>query len=198
MGKQSRYPSFHVMKEQENWDEHTRSIVSSRLESGEEYQFLTSAEAETVRRICSLLVNDPSPEVLDFVVGHIDRSLYRSPGEGQRKAGVPQAPDLIRTGLKAIEQGARSEYGRSFAELEREGQQQYLQQISAAAAEPQHIWRSVPQKALFEKLQRLTVESYCSHPNVWSEIGYAGPAYPRGYVRTQLGQLDPWEAQPER
>ncbi|KQX56587.1 hypothetical protein ASD40_04085 [Paenibacillus sp. Root444D2] len=33
---------------------------------------------------------------------------------------------------------------------------------------------------------------------VWSEIGYAGPAYPRGYVRTQLGQLDPWEAQPKQ
>lgn len=35
------------------------------------------------------------------------------------------------------------------------------------------------------------------HPRVWSEIGYAGPAYPRGYVRTQLGQLDPWEAKAE-
>ncbi|WP_369127188.1 hypothetical protein [Paenibacillus antri] len=46
----------------------------------------------------------------------------------------------------------------------------------------------------------MTLEAYYSHPAVWSEIGYGGPAYPRGYVRTQLGQLDPWEAhtkQPE-
>ncbi len=43
----------------------------------------------------------------------------------------------------------------------------------------------------------MTAEAYYSHLVAWSEIGYGGPAYPRGYVRTQMGQLDPWEAQPE-
>lgn len=53
-----------------------------------------------------------------------------------------------------------------------------------------------PQKALFLRLLSWTVESYYSHPTVWSEIGYGGPAYPRGYVRANIGQLDPWEAKP--
>jgi hypothetical protein len=198
MPKQSLYPSFDVMHEKDEWDDHTQTIVTSRLESHEGFQFLTPIEAEMVSRISSLLVNDQTPEVLHFVVGHIDQSLHQSPGESQRKAGVPEAPVLVRVGLKAIEQGAQSRYGSSFMNLDIALQKQYLQHISESTAEPKEIWGPIPQEALFQKLRQLTIESYCSHPKVWSEIGYAGPAYPRGYVRTQLGQLDPWEAQPEQ
>ncbi|MFE5320824.1 gluconate 2-dehydrogenase subunit 3 family protein [Paenibacillus sp. NPDC056579] len=105
---------------------------------------------------------------------------------------------LLKAGLQAIEQGAQSQYDTSFLNLDIDQQKQYLQHISESAAKPNEIWNEIPQEALFKKLLNLTVESYCSHPRVWSEIGYAGPAYPRGYIRTQLGQLDPWEAQPKR
>lgn len=197
MGKHSHYPSFDVMSAKEEWDEHTRTIVSGRLKSQEGLQFLTLVEAELLKQISSLLVNDSDPEVLQFVVGYMDQILYQSFGEGQRKAGIPEASVLIRAGLRAIEQGVVFRYGTSFLKLDAQAKKQYLQQISRSMAEPKDIWKSVPQEALFQKLLQLTVESYCSHPKVWSVIGYAGPAYPRGYVRTQLGQLDPWEAQPE-
>lgn len=186
------------MNEKDEWDDHTQTIVTSRTKKNDGYQFLTSAEAEIIRRISSLLVNDESPEVLHFVVSHIDQSLHQSPGESQRKAGVPEAPALVRAGLKAMEEGARAQYGSSYVNLDLTEQKHYLQDVSKSKAEPQRLWAAIPQKELFNKLQNLTVEAYCSHPKVWSEIGYAGPAYPRGYVRTQLGQLDPWEAQPEQ
>ncbi|MFD0710928.1 gluconate 2-dehydrogenase subunit 3 family protein [Paenibacillus sp. GCM10027626] len=197
MEKQSHYPSFSVMDEQDEWDDHTQTIVTSRLKPKKNLQFLTGDEAAMIKRISSLFVNDQTPEVLDFVLAHIDKTLYQSPGESQRKAGVPAAAELIRSGLQAIEEGAEAQYASSFLSLDIAEQEQYLQQISNSTAEPQKIWGGIPQKELFKKLLSLTVESYCSHPKVWSEIGYAGPAYPRGYVRTQLGQLDPWEAQPE-
>ncbi|TDF99480.1 gluconate 2-dehydrogenase subunit 3 family protein [Paenibacillus piri] len=198
MAGQSHYPSFEVMNEQDEWDDHTQTIVTSRLKPNINLQFLTSKEAELVKRISSLFVNDQTPEVLDFVVGHIDQTLYQSPGESQRKADVPKAPELIRAGLQAIEQGVQEQYTSAFLELDMAEQKQYLQYISESIAKPQEVWDGIPQEALFKKLLNLTYESYCSHPKVWSEIGYAGPAYPRGYVRTQLGQLDPWEAQPEQ
>jgi hypothetical protein len=194
MLRESRYPTFDVMDAKDEWDDHTQSIVTSRIELHESLQFFTLYEAEIVRRISSLLVDDFTSEVMYYVVRHIDETLYQSLGEGQRKAGVPAASVLVRTGLKAIELGAIWRYGRSFMKLELAEQKQYLQDISESAAEPEEIWGPVPQQELFQKLRQLTVESYCSHPRVWSEIGYAGPAYPRGYVRTQLGQLDPWEA----
>lgn len=197
MSIQSHYPSFHVLDEQEAWDDHSQRIVLSRLEPARSLRFFTAAEAGLVRRICSLLVHDETPDVLDYIVAHLDDTLHQSPGEGQRKAGIPPGPALIRAGLNAVAQGAQQVYGSAFEQLATEDQKHYLQQISAAKAEPPTVWGATPQREWFDKLLTLTVESYCSHPSVWSEIGYAGPAYPRGYVRTQLGQLDPWEAQPE-
>jgi hypothetical protein len=199
MLKQSYYPSYDVMNELDEWDDHTQTIVTSRLRSYKSFHFLTAIEAEIVRRISSLLVSDETPEVLDFIISHIDQTLQQSLGESQRKAGVPEAPELIRSGLQAIEQGVQLLYGSSFIALDIDQQKQYLQWISESIAEPLEVWSSsTQQEPLFSKLLSLAVESYCSHPKVWSEIGYAGPAYPRGYVRTNLGQLDPWEAQPEQ
>lgn len=197
MSVRSHYPSFNVMKEQDAWDDHTQSIVASRLEPKKELRFFTAEEAQLMRQISSLLVNDQNPEVLDYVVGHIDQALYQSPGEGQREAGVPEASILVRAGLQAIERGAQAQYGCSFTELELQRQKDFVQQLSRFNAEPKDVWGHIPQKPLFTKLMSMTVEPYSSHPAVWSDIGYAGPAYPRGYVRTQMGQLDPWEAQPE-
>lgn len=36
--------------------------------------------------------------------------------------------------------------------------------------------------------------AYYSHPHAWSEIGFGGPANPRGYVRMVFDRRDPWEA----
>ncbi|MGH8181653.1 MAG: GMC family oxidoreductase [Steroidobacteraceae bacterium] len=35
---------------------------------------------------------------------------------------------------------------------------------------------------------------FYAHPTSWSEIGYGGPASPRGYVRMDYDRRDPWEA----
>ncbi|WP_159888440.1 gluconate 2-dehydrogenase subunit 3 family protein [Paenibacillus puerhi] len=197
MNGKTRYPSFNVLDEKDEWDDHTQKIVTSRIDFVVGFQFLTKQEAELLRSVCSLLVDDSSSDALAKVVVHIDRSLYSSPGEGQRKVGVPAAPELIRQGLSALEQTSQHNYSSSFSQVDATGQKQMIGDISTGKAEPAEVWHDIPQKIFFDSLMRFTVESYCSHPRVWSDIGYAGPAYPRGYVRTQLGQLDPWEAKAE-
>ena len=42
-------------------------------------------------------------------------------------------------------------------------------------------------------------EAYYSHPWAWNEIGFPGPAYPRGYARfgsphLRHGETETWEA----
>jgi hypothetical protein len=37
------------------------------------------------------------------------------------------------------------------------------------------------------------VTAYYSHPWAWDEIGFGGPAYPRGYMRIENGLPEPWE-----
>ena len=42
------------------------------------------------------------------------------------------------------------------------------------------------------------VTVYYAHPWAWDEIGFGGPAYPRGYMRLANGLPQPWETEEER
>jgi hypothetical protein len=42
------------------------------------------------------------------------------------------------------------------------------------------------------------VVAYYAHPTAWNEIGFGGPASPRGYVRMGFDKRDPWEAAEEK
>ncbi|MFD0696538.1 gluconate 2-dehydrogenase subunit 3 family protein [Paenibacillus sp. GCM10027628] len=194
MNKHTHYPSYDVMEEQDAWDAHTRSIVNARLLHEHKYHFLSSVEAECLRAWCSLLMNDDRGEIIQYVLSHIDESLARNKGEGQRKKGVPPAKVLLREGLKAIDESGWMKDSRPFFQLDESAQRQIMQEVSAGTLAPTEAWEGIPQKELFQKILILTVEAYYSHPQVWSEIGYGGPAYPRGYVRADIGQVDPWEA----
>ncbi len=116
MNHSTHYPSYNVLKEQDEWDPHTRRIVLSRLIGGQEIQLqlVTSDELRTLRAVCELLVDDDRPEVLDYVLYHIDRSLINPAGEGQRKPGVPPAAELIRTGLRSMDLWAANRHGCHF------------------------------------------------------------------------------------
>ena len=43
-------------------------------------------------------------------------------------------------------------------------------------------------------MARDIVLAYYAHPTAWNEIGWGGPASPRGYVRMDFNERDPWEA----
>ncbi|UJF33085.1 gluconate 2-dehydrogenase subunit 3 family protein [Paenibacillus hexagrammi] len=194
----THYPSYNVMNEIEHWDPHTQSIVQSRLIREHEYRFLTLTEAEILRAWCALLVDDDRGEIIQYVLCHIDESLSSHKGEGQRKPGTPVASILLREGLKAIDEASQLADSKSFFHLDESRKRQLMSEISSGQLAQSEQWQGIPQKELFQKLLSLTIEAYYSHPQVWSEIGYGGPAYPRGYIRTHLGQTDPWEAVKEQ
>ena len=56
-------------------------------------------------------------------------------------------------------------------------------------------WGDMPSDTFFKmRMARDIVLAYYSHPTAWSEIGWGGPASPRGYVRMDFNERDPWEA----
>lgn len=197
MAKQTHYPSYDVMREKNEWDNHTQRIVSSRVVREDNYQFLSMVEAECIRKVCCLLLGDVRGDIIQYVLCHIDQTLNKASGEGQRKDGVLPEAELLRKGCKALDQTAIQSHGRAFFHIEDNIAQEMLQLLSENQLQGQDIWNEVDQKALFQKCLKLAIEAYYSHPVVWSEMGYGGPAYPRGYIRTHLNKLDPWEAQPE-
>jgi hypothetical protein len=189
----SEYPGFDVMAERRAWDPFTRSVVGQRLQLKAPRR-LREAEARTLRAVAGRLLAEERPEVLDFVVAHFDQRLAANVGEGQRAPDVPPEAELLRRGLAALDGLARGRGGKGgFGDLPVEEQDALLRALSQGRLSPADAMAGIPQKPLFQKLLAVAADAWASHPSVWSEIGYAGPAYPRGYYRMGRGILDPWE-----
>lgn len=148
-----------------------------------------------LKAVAGHLTYEDRPEVLAWVAAHFDQELGKAIGESQRQPEVPPQKELVVAGLKALEEWAKLQYQKGFLKLGVQDQFQILRDLQLGQLPMVGKWNETLQRALFKKLVSLAVEAYYSHPWVWSEIGYGGPAYPRGYVRIELGLADPWEAQ---
>lgn len=188
----SHYPGFDVLAEQLEWDETSRNTVVKRLQP-DAPTFLRPDELEGVRAVATNLLYESRAEVLDFVVSHIDKQLSSPLGESERKATLPPQDVLVRRGLAALNGAAMGLEGQPFVGCKPETQAHLLQTLQKGKAPLPDEFADVQQKDLFKKLLLLCVDAFASHPTVWSEIGYPGPAYPRGYYRIERRRHDPWE-----
>ncbi|MGE5704654.1 MAG: gluconate 2-dehydrogenase subunit 3 family protein [Clostridia bacterium] len=194
MTDSTRYPAYDVWEQNEHWDEHTRHIVGKRRIAKLANRFFTHQEGLLLQTVVGLLLDEHRQEVLSFVMEHLDESLRKPFGESQRKVGIPPRSELYRTGLAGIDEASHTLYQGSFLSLNPERQRDVLSHIASGKAASTSAWSGLPQQAFFQKLLFDAVSAGYSHPLVWSEIGYGGPAYPRGYVRVEKGLVDPWEA----
>jgi len=193
---QPHYPAFDVLREEEHWDPHTREIVLKRTatESFLPYRFLTPHAGDTLYRLCAILLDDDRAPILAYVVHHFDSTLTSGIGEAQRQAGVPRQSELIPQGLAWLDRICGERYGGPFLSLEQAVQREVVHRLMQGDSVLTAPDADVPVGSWSDKLLSQAVAAYYSHPAIWSEIGYAGPAYPRGYVRSELGLTDPWEA----
>lgn len=58
-------------------------------------------------------------------------------------------------------------------------------------------WAGCPVDKAWGVLMRDALSAFYSHPWAWNEIGFGGPAYPRGFARLGPGQREHWESPPE-
>ena len=56
------------------------------------------------------------------------------------------------------------------------------------------MWDELPAARAWKVVTRAILSAFYSHPWAWNEIGFGGPAYPRGYARIGAGQRESWEA----
>lgn len=194
MAKSSHYPAYDVWEQHQEWDEHTRKIVAKRRAPDVARLFLTQQEALTLQAAAALLIDDIRLDALTFITQHIDESLASPVGENQRKVGVPDKKILYRQGIAGLDESSHALYQTEFLALPRERQIDVLIKLEADDSTREGAWEQVRPKTFFKKLLHDVVTAYYSHPLIWSEIGYGGPAYPRGYVRVEKGLVDPWEA----
>ncbi len=191
-----RYPGYDVLAKWSgpSWNEKTRQVLTRRLSIAPEPRFFTAEEYETVAAIAACIVPQPATRPPIPVAALIDRKLHDGAMDGYRVAGMPRDGDAWRIGLRAMNAEARMAYRDRFAALADALQVALLQQAEAGELHASE-WGTLNPREFFKKrLVRDIVLAYYAHPTAWSEIGWGGPASPRGYVRLDFNERDPWEA----
>lgn len=192
----SPFPDYSVLDKWDtpSWNEQTREVVRKRLGEVPRRRFLEEAEWQTLEAVCDRLIPQPDREAPVPIVPFIDQKLVSDQGDGYRYENMPEMRRAWRLGIAGIEREARERHQKSFVELEPEQQDRILRAIQEGEVQGD-LWEELPSKRFFDStLLKTVVAVYYAHPAAWSEIGYGGPASPRGYVRLGTGQRDPWEA----
>ncbi len=199
MGGEFRTPyrGYDVLAKRDtpSWNAQTREVVEARLTRVPVRRFFSQTEWCTLEAVCARLVPQPDrPERPVPIAPWIDAQLEEGSGEGFRYEDMPPEREAWRLGLAGIEAEARQRCGAGFSALTAEQQDAVLRAVQTgevAAA----VWRDLPPQRFFcTTLLRAVVGTYYAHPDAWSEVGFGGPASPRGYARLGANQRDPWEA----
>ena len=129
----------------------------------------------------------------------LDERLFLNRIEGYRYEDMPSDQDAYRLGVKAIEAMAQELHDKPFHVLQTLQQETILQSLHDG--EPiagREIWRQMNIKRFWAMLVSDCCTIYYAHPFAWDEIGFGGPAYPRGYMRLEEGEAEPWEVDEKR
>lgn len=195
------YPNYHTLSQQAFWDEATRKVIRERVEHVPPIRFFTPDEARLMQAVCDrLLPQDDRDEAHKIpIVNYIDERLYSRRIDGYRYEDMPPDHEAHRLGLQAIESIARHMYHKPFEQLGQREQDSVLQSIHDCKPPAAHeIWRKMSIPRFWMLLMQDTVDAYYAHPYAWDEIGFGGPAYPRGYMRLEGGKPEPWEVEEQR
>jgi hypothetical protein len=154
-----------------------RAVVEERRQTGYRVERLTRfREFEPTLRALLARLLPGIPEGIDlaaFVDGHAEHSL----GRGDRKPGLPPAPDLLREGLSALT-------AREFATFDVRAQEALIARMRRGEADQE---LSLEAKEFVDRLLVLACAGYLAHPDAWQRIGFNGPAYPDGYAWISKG-----------
>ena len=189
-----RYPGYDVLAKRHtpSWNEQTRRIIDRRLAVPRTPRFFSDHEFATVDAIAGRIVPQPVNRPPVPVAGLIDAKLLDEIEDGFRAEDMPRQRSAWQRGLRAMD--ADAAHGSTFRDLTTQQQIDLLLQMKEGALK-HSAWQDMSSAHFFkQRLLHDIVMAYWSHPTAWNEIGWGGPASPRGYVRMGYDERDPWEA----
>lgn len=191
------YPGFHTLDQQDAWDEPTRAVVMERVNNVPPIRFFADV-LPLARAIFDRILpqDDRLPETRVPVLNYIDNRLWQGMTDGYRYEHVPDERECYRLGFQGIEEIARSVYGKAFTELDPRQQDEILVGLRDDEPRAAHdIWNRLAPRRFFQFMVQDAAAAYYCHPYAWDEIGFGGPSYPRGYMRIERGEPEPWEVE---
>ncbi len=195
------YSGFVTLTQKKSWDETTRNLVAERVEKVPPLRFFSVEEAGLMTAIIDRVMpqDDRAAERTIPILPVMDERLFKNSLNGFRYEDMPPDQDAYRLGIKAIDEMAQTRFQEPFVTLTVHRQELILKSLHDGKPDPEHpAWTQMPVHRFWALLMEDCVTAYYSHPWAWDEIGFGGPAYPRGYIRLENGLPEPWEVEEER
>lgn len=184
---QGRYSGYDVLQAVETWDDLTAGVVLARLDPPTDFSFFDPSEQACAGALFDLILaqhTEPRVPVLALV----DQRLALGQTDGWFYEDMPPDVDAWHASLAGLDADARSMGAPSFARASLGDQSDLVEQCRAS-----DCWHDMPGGHVWSLWTRYACAAFYSHPWAWNEIGFGGPAYPRGYKALGVGKREGWE-----
>jgi hypothetical protein len=126
----------------------------------------------------------------------VDARLAAGQTDGWRYADMPEDGQAWRDTLGYLDKDAHARCGTGFADAPDPDQRAMIAAVQDGGDGGR--WHGLPAARVWSLWTRYACTALYSHPYAWSEIGFPGPAYPRGYKNAGVGKLEPFEVRDAR
>lgn len=195
MTRRDRFPDYSTLAKRDtpSWNDATRHVIDKRLGAVPPRRFFNIDEWVVLEAVCDRIIpqtgRDPKVPIANF----IDEKMAANHGDGFRRASQPDMQTVWRVGLHALNDEANLRFGQSFAELPGGRQDDVLHMVQDGDVRSPG-WQTIPAPDFFSsRVLHDVISVYYAHPQAWDEMGFGGPASPRGYVRMGFNRHDPWD-----
>jgi hypothetical protein len=188
-----RFPGFDVLGQSRHWDAVTADLVTARTGPPPPPRFFTDAERAAAEALLNQLTGQCDEPLQVPVMEMVDARLAAGETDGWRYADMPEDGQAWRDTLGYLDADAQARCGTSFAEAKERDQAAMIQ-----AVQDSREWHGMPAPRVWSLWTRYACTAFYSHPYAWSEMGFPGPAYPRGYKNAGVGKLEPFEVRDTR
>lgn len=192
----NRYPDADILAQRGHWDDTTRKVILDRVYNVPSFCYFDGHQRATLEALCNRVIPQAHrPEERRVPIAPwIDRLCYNHSEQGFRFDDMPSHDQAWTQGLAGLDQTAQSLFGADFVDLADARQDETLQAIRGGDP-PGDVWQSMPAGRWWVYVAMRQISgTYYAHPYAWDEIGFGGPAYPRGYFALNHGAPEPWEA----
>ncbi len=186
---QPRFEGFDVLEQAKHWDQATAGVVLSRLSLPDPPRFHNLQEEGAARALLDQLLDqheDPRVPVFEM----IDARFSAGQTDGWHYEELPEDATAWKQSLHALDAEAQDRCGHDFAEADRRLQGAILQGVHDKGTQD---WRGLRADRLWSLWTRYACTAFYAHPWAWNEIGFSGPAYPRGYKNAGVNRREPYE-----